>query len=92
MTKRPPLPYVPAKPSDMPPPRLSDPQFDALAQVSRLRAGSDKYCALYQVLVKGLTIGDAAKMVGVKYSSAWDAVEAAKINIKLCEGVVYPSK
>lgn len=73
-------------------PRLTDPQFDALATVSRMRPGSDKYCALHQVLVKGLSIGDAAKKVGIKYSSAWDAVEAAKVNIDLCKNVAYPSK
>lgn len=73
-------------------PRLTDEQFNALAQVSRLRAGSDKYAALYQVVVNGTSIGDAARLTGVPYRSAWTAVKCAKLNIDLCKLVAYPLK
>lgn len=79
-------------PTNETPPRLSNDQFEALAKISRLRPGSDKYAALFQVLVNGASISDARQLTGCKYSNVWDAVEAAKININLCKSVAYLPK
>lgn len=73
-------------------PKLTDAQFEALAKISRLRVGSDKYAALYQVTVNGTTIGDAARLTGMAYSAAWTAVNCAQNNINLCKIVACTSK
>ncbi len=69
-------------------PKLTEKQFDALATLCRWRVGSGAYIALYQVLVNGATMGDAARLAEVSYINVYEAVKSAKHKIGLCEEVV----
>jgi len=52
-------------------------QFDALAQLLRLRTGP-VLAAVRGVLVDGLPVPDAARLAGVEYRCAHQAVQRAK--------------
>lgn len=66
---------------------LNSGQFDALAKISRLRVGSDKYSAAYRHLVEGLTVPECARILGMSYQSAWTAIKTAEGNIETCRQV-----
>lgn len=67
---------------------ISAPQFNALAQLSRLREGSRAQEGARLVLVDGWSEGEAAKRVGLPYKDVWRAVENAWQTIDLCKVVV----
>lgn len=62
---------------------LTQPQFDALAQLLRLREGSAAREAARLQLVDGLSIGDAAAQLGIPYKDAQGAVKRARTGLGL---------
>lgn len=62
-------------------------QFDALAELLRLRAGPAQ-AAVRLVLVDGITVPDAARQAGVEYRAAFQAVQRARKGLKLARMVV----
>lgn len=67
------------------PPKISEAQFDALADVMRLRKGSDCFAAVYRVLVNGESITTASEAVGVGYNPVYQAVRNATAGLKKCK-------
>jgi len=61
---------------------LTDAQFDALAELLRLRSGLAVHVSRL-VLVGGLSVPVAAKIVGMPYQRAWQAVQRTKAGLKL---------
>jgi hypothetical protein len=61
---------------------MTEAQFQALAQLLRLRQGSTRE-AVRQHLVQGLRVPDAARQAGGKYQLALKAVKRAKDGHKL---------
>lgn len=57
-------------------------QFDALADLLRLRAGPAQQVAR-MVLVDGLTVPDAARAAGLEYTAAHQAVKRAQRGLQL---------
>lgn len=57
-------------------------QFDALAQLLRLRTGPARECARL-VLVDGMRITDAAAQVGMQYRAAAAAVQRVRAGLEL---------
>lgn len=56
---------------------ITQQQFDALAELMRLRTGSKAREAARLVLVDGVSIGDAGRAVELPYKDASRAVQAA---------------
>lgn len=62
-------------------------QFDALAQLLRLRQGpAREACAL--VLVDGQSVPDAARSVGMTYQDAYAAVQRVRAGLELARKAV----
>jgi hypothetical protein len=61
---------------------MTEAQFDALAQLLRLRTGPAQAAARLH-LVQGLTVPDAARQVGMDYRAATYSVKRVK------EGLVF---
>ncbi len=61
---------------------MTESQFDALAQLLRLRQGPAQE-AVRLHLVQGLSVPDAARKAGVNYQLALKAVKRAKAGHKL---------
>jgi len=66
---------------------LTDAQFDALAELLRLRSGLAVHVSRL-VLVGGLSVPVAAKIVGMPYQRAWQAVQRTKAGLKLARAAV----
>jgi DNA-directed RNA polymerase specialized sigma24 family protein len=64
-------------------------QFQALAQILRLRQGSTRE-AVRLHMVAGLTVPDAARVAGVKYQLALKAVKRAKDGHNLAIAATMP--
>lgn len=62
-------------------------QFEALAQLLRLRAGPAQQAAALH-LVDGLTIPDAARQVGMAYKDAYDAIKRINAGADLARKAV----
>lgn len=57
-------------------------QFDALAELLRLRSGPARECARL-VLVDGLSVPDAARRQGISYALGYKAVKRARDGLAL---------
>lgn len=66
---------------------LTDAQFDALAELLRLRSGLAVHVSRL-VLVGGLSVPVAAQIVGMPYQRAWQAVQRAQRGLKLARAAV----
>ncbi len=66
---------------------LTDAQFDALAELLRLRSGLAVHVSRL-VLVGGLSVPVAAQIVGLPYPRAWQAVQRAQRGLKLARAAV----
>lgn len=65
-------------------------QFDALAELLRLRDGPPRECAR-RVLLDGQPIKDAAAAVGLSYRQGAAAVQRARGGLALAQRVALPS-
>ncbi len=63
---------------------MTDAQFQALAQLLRLRTGPAREAASLH-LVQGLTVPDAARAAGMDYRAATYAVKRAKEGFALAK-------
>lgn len=61
-------------------------QFDALATLLRMRPGSTRDAAR-AVMVKGLSVADAAREVGTPYVQAYKAVQRARKGLELVQRI-----
>ena len=66
---------------------LTDAQFDALAELLRLRSGLAQDAARL-VLVEGKSVSAAALDTGLPYPRAWQAVQRTKAGLKLARAAV----
>lgn len=57
-------------------------QFDALAQLLRLRQGPARQAAQL-VMVDGQSVADAARAVGMQYQHAHEAVQRVRAGLEL---------
>lgn len=62
-------------------------QFDALAELMRLRASAAREAARLH-LVDGLPIGDAAAQTELSYSNAWNSVQRVTAALALARKAV----
>lgn len=62
-------------------------QFDALAELLRLRAGPAQ-AAVRLVLVQGLRVPDAARSAGLEYTAAHKAVKRVQRGLELAKAAV----
>lgn len=58
-------------------------QFAALAELLQMRQSSDARQLAELILVNGLSVGEAADQLGVKYQRAHDALKRAERGIEL---------
>ena len=65
---------------------LTAAQFAALSELLRLREGSAQAAAA-MVLVEGSSVADAARLAGLPYPRAWQAVQRAQRGLKLAHSV-----
>ena len=65
---------------------LTASQFAALSELLRLREGSAQAAAA-MVLVGGSSVADAARIAGMTYPRAWQAVQRAQRGLKLAHSV-----
>lgn len=70
-------------------PPISAAQFDALADLLRLRTGP-ALVAVRLVMVDGLTVPDAARQTGMEYRAAHQAVKRAKRGLDLARTAAGP--
>lgn len=63
-------------------------QFDALAQLMRLRAGSTRRELARLVLVEGLSNAEAAARLGATPQQVYQAVRAARAGVDLVRQVM----
>jgi hypothetical protein len=68
---------------------MTEAQFQALAQLLRLRQGSTRE-AVRLHMVAGLTVPNAARVAGVKYQLALKATKRAKNGHKLAIAATMP--
>ena len=68
---------------------LTGEQFAALSELLRLREGSAQ-AAAELVLVGGSSVADAARLAGLPYPRAWQAVQRAQRGLKLARAAVLP--
>ncbi len=68
-----------------PPSRITDEQFQALADVLRLRKDSDCFAAVRRVFVLGESITVAAEAVGIGYNPVYQAVRNATAGFNKCK-------
>lgn len=61
---------------------MTNPQFEALAQLLRLRQGPARD-VVRLVLVYAATVPEAAREVGMEYQAAYQAVRRAKTGLEL---------
>jgi len=66
---------------------LTASQFAALSELLRLREGSAQAAAA-MVLVGGSSVADAARLAGLPYPRAWQAVQRAQRGLKLARAAV----
>ena len=66
---------------------LTAAQFAALSELLRLREGSAQAAAA-MVLVEGSSVADAARLAGLPYPRAWQAVQRTKAGLKLARAAV----
>lgn len=67
--------------------KTTEKQFSALAKLLRLRRGPAQ-AAAELVIVRKVTVSDAAKIVGLDYKSAHQAVQRAKAGLALARKCV----
>ena len=65
---------------------LNAKQFDALATLLRMRPGSTRDAAR-AVMVKGLSVADAAREVDTPYVQAYKAVQRARKGLELVQRI-----
>lgn len=70
--------------------RLTPAQFQALAQLLRLRPGSDSYRCAQLVFVDGMSIGDAARESGISYKRAHAAIQRVDRGLDLAREINSP--
>lgn len=70
---------------------MNNEQFDALASLLRLRPGRSQNVAR-MVLVQGLTVPDAARLLGMQYTVAHQAVRRAQRGLELAQQAVAQKK
>ena len=66
---------------------MTNDQFDALAQLMRLRGGAAQEVARL-VLVDGLSVSDASARTGLELRAAYYAVERAKQGLELARNAI----
>lgn len=66
---------------------LTPKQFDALITLLRIRPGNTQAVAR-EVLVKGRTVPEAAREVGIDYPQAYKAVQRARRGLELVQKVI----
>ena len=66
---------------------MTNDQFNALAQMLRLRGGAAKEVARL-VLVDGLSVSDASARTGLELCAAYYAVERAKQGLELARNAI----
>lgn len=67
---------------------LSERGFNSLACLMGLQEGSAKFVAAKAHLVRGLGVGDAARLAGTAYANAHRAAGNARDVLELCKKVV----
>lgn len=66
---------------------LTRPQFEALAELLRLREGSSAQQVAALVLVEGLEVGEAARRCNASYNAAHQAVKRCRRGLELAQVV-----